>query len=101
LIKYSIKTWQGLGRKVRLRRKHRRDVVSYTPLLAFRKAQRGREKIRIEEIIEHPRPSQEEIRALGLQAIGLSFRAPEINEHVAYACSLGFNKLGDDPKFLT
>jgi hypothetical protein len=69
LIEYSIKTWQGLGRKVRLRRKHRRDVVFYTPLLAFRKAQRGREKIRIEEIIKHPRPSQEEIRALGLQAI--------------------------------
>jgi hypothetical protein len=69
LIEYSTKTWPGLGRKVRLRRKHRRDVVFYTPLLAFRKAQRGREKIRIEEIIEHPRPSQEEIRALGLQAI--------------------------------
>ena len=49
--------------------KHRRDVVLYTSLLAFRKAQRGPEKIRIEEIIEHPRPSQEEIRALGLQAI--------------------------------
>jgi hypothetical protein len=69
LIEYSIKTWQGLGRKVRLRRKHRRDVAFYTPLLAFRKAQRGREKMRIEEIIEHPRPSQEEIRPLGLQAI--------------------------------
>jgi len=69
LIEYSIKTWPGLGRKVRLRRKHRRDVVFYTPRLAFRKAQRGREKIRIEEILEHPRPSQEEIRALGLQAI--------------------------------
>jgi hypothetical protein len=66
---YSIKTWQGLGRKVRLRRKPRRDVVFYTPLLAFRKAQRGRVKIRIEEIIEHPRPSQQEIRALGLHAI--------------------------------
>ena len=43
--------------------------ASHKPLLAFRKAQRGREKIRIEEIIEHPRPSQEEIRAVGLQAI--------------------------------
>ncbi len=52
-----------------MRRKHRREVVFYTPLLAFRKAQWGREKIRIEEIIEHTRPSQEEIRALGLQAI--------------------------------
>jgi hypothetical protein len=41
LIEYSIKTWQGLGRKVRLRGKHRRDVVFYTPLLAFRKAQRS------------------------------------------------------------
>jgi hypothetical protein len=69
LIEYPIKTWQGLGRKVRLRRKHRREVVFYTLLLAFRKAQRGREKIRIEERTEHPRPSQEEIRALGLQAI--------------------------------
>jgi hypothetical protein len=33
LIEDSIKTWQGLGRKVRLRRKHRRDVVFYTPCL--------------------------------------------------------------------
>jgi len=69
LIEYSIKAWQGLGRKVRLRRKPRRDVFFYTRLPAFRKAQRGREKISIEEIIEHPRPSQEEIGPLGLQAI--------------------------------
>ena len=45
-----MKAWQGPGRKGRLRRKHRRDIDFHNlPLLAFRKAQRGREKIGSEE----------------------------------------------------
>ncbi len=39
-----MKVWQGAGRKGRLRRKHRRDIVSHNPVLAFRQAQRGQEK---------------------------------------------------------
>jgi hypothetical protein len=74
-----------------LRRKHRRDVVFYTSPLALRKEQRGREKIRIEEIIEDPRPSQEEIRALGLQARWLSFRALEITADFTNTNSLTLN----------
>jgi hypothetical protein len=45
-----MKAWQGTGRKGRLRRKHRRDIAFHNlSLLAFRKAQRGREKIGSEE----------------------------------------------------
>ena len=45
-----MKDWQGSGRKGRLRRKHRRDIAFHNlSLLAFRKAQRGREKIGSEE----------------------------------------------------
>ena len=39
-----MKAWQGPGRQGRLRRKHRRDILTITPLLPFRKAQRGREQ---------------------------------------------------------
>ena len=39
-----MKAWQGSGRKGRLRRKHRRDIAFHNPRLAFRKAQRGRER---------------------------------------------------------
>jgi hypothetical protein len=69
LIEYSIKPGKGSEGKSDCAASIGGMSSSIPPLLAFRKAQRGREKIRIEEIIEHPRPSQEEIRALGLQAI--------------------------------
>jgi len=45
-----MKAWQGPGRKGRLRRKHRRDIAFHNlSLLAFRKEQRGPEKIDSEE----------------------------------------------------
>jgi hypothetical protein len=48
LLKFLLKVWQGPGRNgpaLAGRRKHRRDIpLSRNSLLAFREAQRGREK---------------------------------------------------------
>ena len=44
-----MKAWQGPGRKGRLGRKPRRDMIFHSfPLLAFRKAQRGWEEMGLE-----------------------------------------------------
>jgi hypothetical protein len=42
-----------------------------------------------------PRPGQKEIRALGLQAICLSFRAHGTIGHFLYSNSLGINEMDD------
>jgi hypothetical protein len=43
-------------------------------------------------ITEHPRPSQRKIRALGLQAICFSFRAPQTIGHFLYSDFFPINK---------
>ncbi len=50
LIQHFMNAQHGPGRKGRLRCKHRRDIAPHNlPLVAFRKAQRGHEKIGSEE----------------------------------------------------
>jgi len=60
-----MKLWQGPGRKGRLRRKHRRDIAFHNlSLLAFRKEQRGPEKIDSEEKRTPPPQLRRDIRLM-------------------------------------
>jgi hypothetical protein len=67
-----------------------------TPPAGFPQGEAEVEKNFFREITEHPRFSQREISALGLQAIWLSFRAPGIIGHFIFQ-HFGHQPIGDDP----